>query len=389
MKKVLLLAAALLMLQVDTASAWGRTGHDAIAYIAECHLTPRARRVIERYLGHSIVYDASWMDDWRSEPQYAWGRTIHSASVDDQFEYMPDKRGDVVSGLERSIETLADYRTQDDSTVVACLRCIIHFMGDLHCPGHVRYGGGKLKSYPVYFNGRKYNYHTVWDDVILESCHRWSYLEYGHQLDAARGVRFAPSAAARCATGSARMPSQAVTSTSRRPPGRSSPRGRSNRSSTATTRWPSSSCSGPATGWPTCSTSSSGSPGGKATDREAISSGTNGPGANGPGTNGPGNNGPETTNRGTTGRETTNRDVHQTANRPLLCRSGRFVCCSGSSSGRRVRGGCGYGRSRAGARRRMRGPGGCRVPDKTTGETAGKMPRKMPHKVSHGVSRRS
>ena len=31
MKKVLLLAAALLMLQVDTASAWGRTGHDAIA----------------------------------------------------------------------------------------------------------------------------------------------------------------------------------------------------------------------------------------------------------------------------------------------------------------------------------------------------------------------
>lgn len=23
----------------------------------------------------------------------------------------------------------------------------------------------------------------MWDDVILESCHRWSYLEYGHQLD--------------------------------------------------------------------------------------------------------------------------------------------------------------------------------------------------------------
>lgn len=316
MKKVLLLAAALLMLQVDTASAWGRTGHDAIAYIAECHLTPRARRVIERYLGHSIVYDASWMDDWRSEPQYAWGRTIHSASVDDQFEYMPDKRGDVVSGLERSIETLADYRTQDDSTVVACLRCIIHFMGDLHCPGHVRYGGGKLKSYPVYFNGRKYNYHTVWDDVILESCHRWSYLEYGHQLDAARGVRFAPSAAARCATGSARMPSQAVTSTSRRPPGRSSPRGRSNRSSTATTRWPSSSCSGPATGWPTCSTSSSGSPGGKATDRETTGR-------------------KQQTGEQRTGEQQTGMSIKQRTGRSH--RSGRFVCCSGSSVGRRMR----------------------------------------------------
>ena len=374
MKKVLLLAAALLMLQVDTASAWGRTGHDAIAYIAECHLTPRARRVIERYLGHSIVYDASWMDDWRSEPQYAWGRTIHSASVDDQFEYMPDKRGDVVSGLERSIETLADYRTQDDSTVVACLRCIIHFMGDLHCPGHVRYGGGKLKSYPVYFNGRKYNYHTVWDDVILESCHRWSYLEYGHQLD-------------RCT----RREIRAI-------------------------------CRGTVRDWFRENALASrhiyeqAAPGQEFTTREVKSflnrnhplaeqqlqragyrlapegrQRTGRPSARGPMDPGPTDR--EPTDRGTTNRETTNRDVHQTANRPLLCRSGRFVCCSGSSSGRRVRGGCGYGRSRAGARRRMRGPGGCRMPDKTTGETAGKtagkMPRKMPHRVSHGVSRRS
>ena len=374
MKKVLLLAAALLMLQVDTASAWGRTGHDAIAYIAECHLTPRARRVIERYLGHSIVYDASWMDDWRSEPQYAWGRTIHSASVDDQFEYMPDKRGDVVSGLERSIETLADYRTQDDSTVVACLRCIIHFMGDLHCPGHVRYGGGKLKSYPVYFNGRKYNYHTVWDDVILESCHRWSYLEYGHQLDRCtrREIRAICRGTVRDwfrenALASRHIYEQAA-------PGQEFTTRRSNRSSTATTRWPSSSCSGPATGWPTCSTSSSGSPGGKATDREAISSGTNGPGN-------------QRTGEQQTGKQQTGMSIKQRTGRS--CESGRFVCCSGSSVGRRVRGGCGYGRSRAGARRRMRGPGGCRVPDKTTGETAGKMPRKMPHRVSHGVSRRS
>ena len=186
MKKLLLLAIAALLLQVDTAAAWGRTGHDAIAYIAECHLTPRARRAIERYLGHSIVYEASWMDDWRSDPEYPWGRAIHAASVDENLVYMPDKRGDVVSSLERSIEALGDYRALDDSTVVACLRSIIHFMGDMHCPGHVRYGGGKLKSYAVYFDGRKYNYHSVWDDGILQAAHRWGYIEYGHQLDRCR-----------------------------------------------------------------------------------------------------------------------------------------------------------------------------------------------------------
>ena len=109
-----------------------------------------------------------------------------SVTVDENLDYMPDKRGDVVSSLERSIEALGDYRALDDSTVVACLRSIIHFMGDMHCPGHVRYGGGKLKSYAVYFDGRKYNYHSVWDDGILQAVHRWGYIEYGHQLDRCR-----------------------------------------------------------------------------------------------------------------------------------------------------------------------------------------------------------
>ena len=69
MKKTLLLAFAALCF-VQSALAWGKSGHDAVAYIAETHLTKRAKAVIERYLGHSIVYDASWMDDYRAEPGY-------------------------------------------------------------------------------------------------------------------------------------------------------------------------------------------------------------------------------------------------------------------------------------------------------------------------------
>ena len=66
MKKTLLLAFAALCF-VQSALAWGKSGHDAVAYIAETHLTKRAKAVIERYLGHSIVYGASWMDDYRAE----------------------------------------------------------------------------------------------------------------------------------------------------------------------------------------------------------------------------------------------------------------------------------------------------------------------------------
>ena len=56
MKKSFLLLAAMLLCYCGTAFGWGKSGHDAIAYIAECNLTPKARKNIEKYLdGRSIV----------------------------------------------------------------------------------------------------------------------------------------------------------------------------------------------------------------------------------------------------------------------------------------------------------------------------------------------
>ena len=168
------------------AFAWGGKGHDVVAYVAECHLSRRAAKRITKILdGHSPVYYANWMDNASHTPEYAHTSTWHYANVDEGYTYetMPrNEKGDVVTALNDIVSRLrrGGLTHEEENTA---LRMLIHLMGDLHCPGHVRYGGGKLKSYPVYFNGRKYNYHTVWDDVILESCHRWSYLEYGHQLD--------------------------------------------------------------------------------------------------------------------------------------------------------------------------------------------------------------
>ena len=119
MKKSLLLLGGALVLFSNSAFGWGKMGHDAIAYIAECNLTPKAKKTIDKQ--------------------------------------------------------------QDDSTVVMSLRCIIHFVGDMHCPVHVKYAD--QKSYNVYLNGDKCSYHNVWDDQIISRSHRWGYLEYAHQLD--------------------------------------------------------------------------------------------------------------------------------------------------------------------------------------------------------------
>ncbi len=72
MKKLLLLlfAAALSLSASEPARAWGREGHETIAKIAERNLTKRAKKRIEKYLGgHSVVYYAKWMDEYRPDPE--------------------------------------------------------------------------------------------------------------------------------------------------------------------------------------------------------------------------------------------------------------------------------------------------------------------------------
>ena len=83
MKVKLILLACIACGAFRPAFGWGKTGHDAIAYIAECNLTSRAKKNIEKYLdGRSIVYYASWMDQVRHTPAYRHTNTWHTNKVD-------------------------------------------------------------------------------------------------------------------------------------------------------------------------------------------------------------------------------------------------------------------------------------------------------------------
>ncbi len=186
MKKFIVIAIAVCM-ALDL-SAWGRLGHDAIAYIAECNLTPKAKKIISDYLdGRSIVYYSSWMDDVRTTPQYGFTTSWHVAYVDEAGEpYMGrnfkegEYKGDALLELTRLVDKLRNYKELDDSTVVAGIKMIVHLTGDMHCPGHVKYPG--VKGFSVKFGGSNVSYHSVWDDGFIGSIHKWSYMEYNHQL---------------------------------------------------------------------------------------------------------------------------------------------------------------------------------------------------------------
>lgn len=162
---------------------WGRSGHDAIAYIAECHLTSKAKRQIEHYLDRrSIVYYASWMDRVRTTKNYKQTSQWHGNSVDELGYYQPDTvRGDAIYGINRAIEMLKDLHHSSDSTIRTAIFYLVHLVGDMHCPSHIRFPW--YKSFKFEINGHKCSFHSFWDTDVLELSHRWGYEDYQYQLD--------------------------------------------------------------------------------------------------------------------------------------------------------------------------------------------------------------
>ena len=194
MKRIIILfMTAYLMLGNISSYAWGPTGHDVVAAIAEKHLTKKARKEIKKLLdGKSIVYYSSWMDNIQNSPywdeSYKITKTWHYANVDKgkTYQTMPkNENGDVVSSLQMLTDAMeSHYSELTDSMKVDYLKMIVHMVGDLHCPMHAgrlsdRGGNGtKVKWF-----GQNTNIHSVWDSKIVESSRRWSYSEWVEQID--------------------------------------------------------------------------------------------------------------------------------------------------------------------------------------------------------------
>ena len=169
------------------ALGWGQMGHDVTAYIAECHLTPEAAQKIDQVLnGRSLVYYANWLDNASHTDDYAYTKTWHYLNVDegctlDTMERHP--KGDVLSAITILVDKLKSGNLQPEAEHI-CLRMLIHLVGDMHCPMHAGHstdlGGNRV---PVVYFGRTTNLHSIWDTNLVESAHKWGYMEWQQQLD--------------------------------------------------------------------------------------------------------------------------------------------------------------------------------------------------------------
>ena len=166
---------------------WGQKGHDVVAYIAECNLTPEVYQKVVKKLGnHSLVYFANWLDNASYSDQYRYTKSWHYANVDEGFTYdtmTKNEKGDVVTAIESLIAELKSGKLSAEQENVR-LRMLIHLVGDIHCPmhaGHLSDRGGNEVN--VKFFNRDTKLHKVWDSELVEAAHKWSYTEWEQQLN--------------------------------------------------------------------------------------------------------------------------------------------------------------------------------------------------------------
>ena len=171
-------------------SGWSFTGHDAVAYIAECHLDPQTKAILDEYLdGKSIVYYSTFMDQMRfiEEYQTTFLNYAHTARYNYDFSPVLDESNgtNALVQIPATIGKLSGgkYKNLDKEEVALCIKYLVHAVGDMHCPGHIRREGAEVTDgIKVVFYGEKMSYHGLWDNALITFIHPWSYVEYNHQL---------------------------------------------------------------------------------------------------------------------------------------------------------------------------------------------------------------
>ena len=214
--RITILSMFMLALSVQSVSAWAVLGHRTVASIAEKNLTPEAKAATDKYLKASLPSVALWMDktaSWTKKrkdhiPGWEQTSTWHTLVVDEKYRVSdvrtPKGSGNLVPSVKMCIENLKNYRNLSDSAVVVNLKCLIHMMGDMHCPTHIYYlefpdcfqspkdANGKRTPARdrmiVYFNDKKMTYHSFWDGVGITQIypeHRTDYEFYAEKFGAA------------------------------------------------------------------------------------------------------------------------------------------------------------------------------------------------------------
>ena len=200
MKRFLILIATVSLL-ATSAYGWGRREHAVVAKIAENHLTPKAKEMLHKYMHRrSLVYYSCYADDyqpiyidlgWEPSNYRRMAMFPHTFNLDENNKPLRDIRyGDKYEkNCLYFIDTWAkdlkkNHKKMNDSVRLIRLALIVHAMGDMHSPVHIRYQNDKtIGVYKVIYNGKKRDFHGLWDSGLVGAVNPWSYTDLARTLD--------------------------------------------------------------------------------------------------------------------------------------------------------------------------------------------------------------
>jgi len=167
------LGLALAMFAPGPALAWGASGHEIVAAVAEARLSPEARRMVRDVAGDVPISDrgiATWADAQRVRATRPW----HYVNIP-MSSGRYDARRDCPNG---ACAVAAIERARSDLTTGSsamqwgdALRWLVHLVADLHQPLHAGdpwdRGGN---DFPVRIGHRRQpsNLHRVWDQDVVK-----------------------------------------------------------------------------------------------------------------------------------------------------------------------------------------------------------------------------
>lgn len=171
--------------------AWGITGHQIVATIAQTQLHPTVRAQLCSILPNFTQYDSYWPASAEGKPsthchlavlagwpdsvrfRYPWSGQLHYVNPVDDHPPQHCAYGETGwSSPNNVLSSLANYTsrvvTQTGWEQDMALRFMVHLFGDAHQPLHLtgRARGGN--DIWVRFEGRKAKLHTVWDTLLID-----------------------------------------------------------------------------------------------------------------------------------------------------------------------------------------------------------------------------
>jgi len=179
--------------------AWGTSGHQVVAGLAQSLLSNKANQAVSTILnGETLKSIAMWADNVKRSAGYEWSGALHYVDTDDRicaYSYAKDcfdpATGEtgvcVINAISNFTQQLRHQYSPArrfssilnltrDLPADEALKFVVHFLGDVHQPLHVGFrsdqGGNALKVTLLDYST---NLHSVWDSGLIFNLLKESY----------------------------------------------------------------------------------------------------------------------------------------------------------------------------------------------------------------------